>query len=138
MKIKVLKIKDIYAVDLDWEDDVNELISELKKSSIEILPAFNRNGVYCRGNVCWVEINGRAFYIDKKDFDYTLNEYNYRERPLTQKEFEAISIIRNRNPRLYKKHNLGKLYNQELQRRDIIDIQRGVARAFLQIDKENK
>jgi len=131
MTLKVLKIEDLYAVDLNDNDDVNELLEELGKKSPVMIPSFSREGVYCRGEICWIEIRGSAFYSSKKDFDYVLNEYNYKERPLSKNELSSIITIKNKNPRLFKKLKLNKLYCQEIHRQNMLELKRDISRAFL-------
>jgi len=131
VRLKALKISDMYAIDIDDEKDVEEFILRLSESSQEVLPSVLKNGIYNNGVMCWVEINKRAFVIPCKQFNYVLSEYEYRERPLTEKEFESICNIRKMNPKRFKKLGLGELYCKEIQRREIVDIKRSVYRAFL-------
>ena len=68
MKLKILPLEN-------WMYDIDS-ISELNLK--EISPIFKRNGFYLKRNVCWFEINGKAFIYNRDDFIHSLNIFNHK------------------------------------------------------------
>ena len=84
MTLKVLNTETWMELDLNtkWRCGKTTLGSERYP---EISPVFNRDGIYLNGKECWVEIAGRTFKYDAKQFKFDLDllnagEYDERAR----------------------------------------------------------
>lgn len=99
MNLKVLPLPywAHYGIDL-WADDRYQ----------EINPIFYRNGIYLSGDECWLEIDGRAYTYDAKQFKFDIalmdaeryneKQYNalreiHRENLATKKQRELLYFI---------------------------------------------
>ncbi len=114
MKLKVLQ-RESWMCNIDFNDiDCTSCYKE------EITPRFNRNGWYLLYHsnetvcsLCWFESDGRAFTVDIKDFQYKLNQLNYRNNPLRKNEIEALEILNKSNPRYLSKEQFDILFNHQ-------------------------
>ena len=54
----------------------------------------NRDGYYLNEDSCWFEVDGTAYFTDRKQFLYTLGLMNAKERVLRQPEEDALKYLR--------------------------------------------
>lgn len=92
MKIKVLPLEGWMNMAIDSEEDKYEF-TICHEGEIEHV--FNRDGWYFNreNNTSWFEVNKKAYRNNVKDFNYMLSQYEYRNKPLRQTEYNALMIL---------------------------------------------
>ncbi len=75
-----------------------------------------KNGIYFDNGKGWAECDGMAVEISKSDFDFALNNYNYRERPLRDIEYQALKTLHEVNYKLLQGVARDKFYNEKQRR----------------------
>jgi len=83
-----------------------------------IMPILKRNGYYLTKEMCWFEIDNRAYKYNKEYFEYNLSLLNHRR--LRETEFKAIKyLISNK----LASKELKEKYHTEIELRDLRKLQ---------------
>jgi hypothetical protein len=78
--------------------------------------SMGKNGIYLDKGKGWAECDGIAVEIKKSDFDYALNNYNYRERPLRDIEYQSLKTVHEINYKLLQGASRDLFYNEKQRR----------------------
>ena len=114
MRIKTLKVELWMKLDLDPEWRGYGQLLGVKYP--EIVPVFNRDGIYLVSDDCWIELNGRAFKYDNETFKFDLAlldaaEYNESDRKALVSICNTKLATKSQRDLLYRIHSYREIRN---------------------------